>query len=590
MQAWRVAGFTELRELGAGAQGRVVLARHNASGGMYAIKYVFSPGPAFHDEVRLLGQVTGPYVARLFDFLEEPGRGAAMIMEAVPGVSLRDVLAEHGALEPETSLAILKGSLLGLAAAHTVRIVHRDYKPANVLVPGDGPSKLIDFGIAVPAGAASRSGTPAYMAPEQWHGGPATPATDVYAATCVFFECVTGHRPYPGGETTALMAQHTSAPIPAEQAPEAVRSSVAHGMAKNPADRPIGATEFVTELEQAAVTAYGPDWEARGWRRLAEVAGVLLVASPIVAALLQGGASATSSLITGTASTTGAAGTGSAVAVKVAIGAAVLVAAAGTGAVVVPQASSGKPHPLATGSRSPSPTPTAVTVAAVTTCKDANGGSLGTGRAAGTVPATVQLPKLVKVPPGAGVGGEGFDKNGAPAYLIGPDPISCGYSVGADGGTVMTVGPDAAHQVVGMYNAGGVGVIESESCAVFGDVVPTLKSKLQTKQPCNADPTRTQGRQVLQTGVASFDLALMKEHPTPTPPSPYISVSLQLLHTDPSPQIQAVTCTMPADQAATCTAALTYFLIQSTTPTPMPQTTLSTLAQNIATFVTTTHA
>lgn len=600
MQGWRVAGFTEVRELGAGAQGRVVLARHDASGGFYAIKYVFSPGPGFQHEARLLSQVTGPYVARLFEFLEEPGRGAAMVLEAVPGVPLRDLLAARGALEPETSLAILKGSLLGLAAAHAVRIVHRDYKPANVIVPGDGPSKLIDFGIATPVGATSRSGTPAYMAPEQWRGDPAGPATDVYAATCVFFECLTGNRPYQGGDGTTLMGQHTTAPIPVADAPPAVRELIAHGMAKDAADRPAGAAEFVTELERVAVAGYGPDWEARGWRRLAEAAATLLAVSPLVAALVQGGASAGSGLAVGTASTAGmgaagagagtagagaagAAGAGSAIVSKVAIGAVALAIAGGAGTVVVRQATSAKPHitTTATANRSPSATPLSVT-----SCTNLNA-QFGGPAAQGTVPPTVQVPALVKLPRGASVGGVNFEAGGRPAYVIGQGGQSCSYSIGADGGMILRIGSSTGYEVNGIYSPGGVGVVESESCAVFGDVVPSLKAKLQTVQTCNADPARTAGRRVLQTGVPAFHAALLKNTPSPPPAGPYVSVSLEVLNTDPNPLPRSIECTMPVARADICTAALTYFLVQ--VATGMSQTTLSALAGNISAYVAANH-
>ena len=87
---------------------------------------------------------------------------------------------------------VLKGSLLGLAAAHAMGIVHRDYKPENVLVDAEGTSKLTDFGVAARREQHPACGTPLYMAPEQWDGSPATPATDIYAATAVFFECLTG--------------------------------------------------------------------------------------------------------------------------------------------------------------------------------------------------------------------------------------------------------------------------------------------------------------------------------------------------------------------------------------------------------------
>src|SRR5690606_40025460 len=80
----------------------------------------------------------------------------------------------------------------------------------------DVPSKLIDFGVSVLTGQGGHAGTPAYMAPEQWTGEPATPATDLYAATCVFIECITGEKPFRGTTLEILKAEHTSAPPPVE--------------------------------------------------------------------------------------------------------------------------------------------------------------------------------------------------------------------------------------------------------------------------------------------------------------------------------------------------------------------------------------
>ncbi|WP_190868570.1 serine/threonine-protein kinase, partial [Actinomadura sp. RB99] len=285
---WRVEGFTEVRELGAGAQGRVVLARHSAAGAPVAIKYLVRRDgddaaiERLRAEAVMLGRVDDPHVVRLYRFVSA-ARGAALVMEAVDGVSLKRILAEHGALEPEAALTVLKGSLRGLAAAHAAGVVHRDYKPANVVVRADGLSKLIDFGIATATGDGSGAGTPAYMAPEQWERRPASPATDVYAATCVFFECVTGGRPF-SGDLAALRAGHLHGAVPAERLPEGLRDLVVRGMAKAPHDRPPGAAAFAAELETAATAAYGPGWEGRGVRALAGAAVAFAAVFPLAAA------------------------------------------------------------------------------------------------------------------------------------------------------------------------------------------------------------------------------------------------------------------------------------------------------------------
>jgi hypothetical protein len=282
---WSLTGYTPLRELGRGGFGRVVLARHEDSGTHVAIKYLTVTDAAFRAEFRaeaaILHGLDDPYVVRLYEYADGP-RGSAIVMEAIDGVSLRELLKEHGSLEPEAALTVLKGSLLGLGAAHRAGVVHRDYKPANVMVDGDGRSKLIDFGIALRSGASGQViGTPAYMSPEQWAGSPASPSTDVYAATCVFFECVTGRTPYRATTSDAYRAQHTTAPIPVEEAPEQVRALIDRGLAKDPQGRPLGALEFAAELESAATEAYGPAWESNGRRRLAETAAGLAALFPL---------------------------------------------------------------------------------------------------------------------------------------------------------------------------------------------------------------------------------------------------------------------------------------------------------------------
>ncbi|WP_406053516.1 protein kinase [Streptomyces sp. NBC_01077] len=285
--AWEVPGYRTLRELGTGASGRVVQAVHQTTSEAVAIKYLSpelrsSPDfvESFRAEARLLASLDSEHIVRLYGY-SEARTGAAIVMELVQGVSLRILLREQGATTPESALAILKGSLLGLGAAHSAGVVHRDYKPANVLVTAQGASKLADFGIAVRSGAATQAvGTPAYMAPEQWRAEPVTPSADIYAATATFFECLAGEQPFAGSTLAELALAHSTAPVPVAQVPDALRPLITWGMAKAPADRPADASSFLDELERTAGAAYGSDWEKRGKGTLAAAVALLPLLIP----------------------------------------------------------------------------------------------------------------------------------------------------------------------------------------------------------------------------------------------------------------------------------------------------------------------
>lgn len=288
MSTWTVPGYTEIRELGKGGAGRVMLASHDATGTLVAIKYVtdelsdndsFMAG--FRSEAEILSQLESPHITRLYEYLESNGN-AAIVMELVDGVSLRAMIREHGPLEPEAALVVLKGSLRGLATAHQRKVVHRDYKPANVLVDTEGQSKLADFGMAVHTGKQGIfGGTPSYMAPEQWEGADASPQTDIYAATATFFECLTGRPPFRvDGSPILLQYQHATKEVPVEMAPPEVHGLLLHGLAKDAADRPRDANTFLRELESVAGDAYGRAWEAEGRRKLARRVMMLALLLP----------------------------------------------------------------------------------------------------------------------------------------------------------------------------------------------------------------------------------------------------------------------------------------------------------------------
>ncbi|MGH3257316.1 MAG: serine/threonine-protein kinase [Streptosporangiaceae bacterium] len=287
MADWKVPGFTELKVLGSGGFGEVVLARDDATGTLVAVKYLRQElladpefAAMFRGEAKMLASLDDPNVVRLYEYVQSPS-GAAIVMELVEGVSLREILARHGQTTPEAALVVLQGSLLGLAAAHRRGVVHRDYKPENVLIDGAGASKLTDFGIAARAGDSPiPAGTLAYAPPEQFGGSPATPASDVYAATATFYECLTGRPPFTGESVERLLYQHLAEPVPLEPVPEPLRPLVAAGLAKDPGGRPADGAALVAELRAVAGATYGPGWEDRGRSGLAATALLLAVLWP----------------------------------------------------------------------------------------------------------------------------------------------------------------------------------------------------------------------------------------------------------------------------------------------------------------------
>ena len=275
-EGWAVSGYVEQRELGHGVSGRVVEAVQERTTLQVAIRYL-SPDlvadpeflPRFRTQMLKLRELDVPSVVRVYDYAEQPGRGAAVVMELVDGCSLRSVIEGRGPLEPVAALAVLKGSLLGLAAVHRLGFAHRDVTPGNVLVDTSGQVKLTGFGMAALADEEMQAvGTPSYLAPERWEGESASPASDVYAATAVFFECLTGAPPF-SGDLAALREQHASGELPLDRVDARLAPLIARGMATDPASRPHSANAFISEIEALAGVTYGSDWQDRGRALLA---------------------------------------------------------------------------------------------------------------------------------------------------------------------------------------------------------------------------------------------------------------------------------------------------------------------------------
>ncbi len=192
--------------------GAVWLARDEVLGRDVAIKRIgMMPGGGSPDleraerEGRLAARLNHPHVVAVFDLVHE-GDERWLVMEYVPGVTLGELVRRDGALTPDQAAPLLRQAADALAAAHGAGIVHRDVKPSNILVTGDGQVKLSDFGIARAEADASLTqtglvtGSPAYLAPEVASGSSATDASDVWSLGATLFHALAGRPPYDVGD------------------------------------------------------------------------------------------------------------------------------------------------------------------------------------------------------------------------------------------------------------------------------------------------------------------------------------------------------------------------------------------------------
>ena len=176
----------------------------------------------FIQEARSAARLAHPNVVNVFDQGQDAD-SAYLVMEYLPGITLRDLLQEYGSLTPEQTLDISEAVLSGLAAAHKAGIVHRDLKPENVLLADDGRIKIGDFGLARAATAntatgAALLGTVAYLSPELVTRGIADTRSDIYAVGIMMYEMLTGEQPFRGEQPMQIAYQHANDAVPdAEQ-------------------------------------------------------------------------------------------------------------------------------------------------------------------------------------------------------------------------------------------------------------------------------------------------------------------------------------------------------------------------------------
>jgi serine/threonine protein kinase len=245
--------------IAAGGMGAVYRAVDETLGRQVAVKALrreLADDPTFLErfrrEARAAAGLSHPGVAGVYDYGELGGQ-PFIVMELVEGETLAERVAARGRLPWREAFAIGEQVAAALAAAHAHGLVHRDVKPANILLGRDGRAKVTDFGIAQAAQTATLTrtgmvlGSANYVAPEQAKGGHVGPAADLYSLGCVLFEAVTGETPYRGGNAVAIATQHVSAPVPdprerrPELPPEAAEPII-RALQKQPAGRfPSGA-------------------------------------------------------------------------------------------------------------------------------------------------------------------------------------------------------------------------------------------------------------------------------------------------------------------------------------------------------------
>jgi len=213
----------------------------------------------FIQEARAAARLADPHVVNVFDQGQD-GELAYLVMEYLPGITLRELLREQKRLTIPQTITIMDAILAGLSAAHRAGIVHRDVKPENVLLAEDGRIKIGDFGLARATTANTATGqqllgTIAYLAPELVTRGTADARSDIYALGIMLYEMLVGEQPYKGEQPMQIAFQHATESVPRPSVrnpavPEQLDELVLWATEKSPDDRPDDAQQMLERLRE----------------------------------------------------------------------------------------------------------------------------------------------------------------------------------------------------------------------------------------------------------------------------------------------------------------------------------------------------
>lgn len=302
--------FRLVKPLGYGGAADVYLAEQVSLGRKVALKVITRRGSMaadaearFKREALLHSAIDHPSVVRVLDFDASGPEGAIVVLEYVEGRRL-DELVGGVPLPITEALPLLLQLAEGLAAIHAHGVVHRDFKAENVMVTETAlgrRARILDFGLArlfdadqvagdgrsFVSGIGVVAGTPAYLAPEQFHGSPADPRSDVYAFGVTAYFVLSGELPFRGPDVQAYLRQHAEdrpAPLP-PQVPDSLAALVMRCLEKTPSRRPADGAALVAALAPmvSSPVAVAPKPRSRKWVPFAVAVSVLAAAAPVIA-------------------------------------------------------------------------------------------------------------------------------------------------------------------------------------------------------------------------------------------------------------------------------------------------------------------